>query len=103
MHPNNYRLTNSMDIRNKKGHHKIAIVGTGSIFPGAINSKDFWLNILAEKDFIKDVPATHWLKEDYYDVNDKTGDKVYCKKGAFLDDISFDPIEFGMPPNLLST
>ena len=92
-----------METRNKKGHHKIAIVGTGSIFPGAINSKDFWLNIFAEKDFIKDVPETHWLKEDYYDVNDKTGDKVYCKKGAFLDDISFDPIEFGMPPNLLST
>lgn len=92
-----------MEIRNKKGHHKIAIVGTGSIFPGAIDSKDFWLNILAEKDFIKDVPATHWLKEDYFDKNDKTGDKVYCKKGAFLDDISFDPIEFGMPPNLLNT
>ncbi|MBA3898898.1 MAG: hypothetical protein H0X62_01605 [Bacteroidetes bacterium] len=92
-----------MEHKNKKGQHKIAIVGTGSLFPGAINTKEFWLNVLSEKDFIKDVPETHWLKEDYYDPNDKSGDKVYCKKGAFLDDIPFDPVEFGMPPNLLST
>jgi acyl transferase domain-containing protein len=92
-----------MDHKNKKGQHKIAIVGTGTLVPGAVNTKDFWLNILAEKDLIKDVPETHWLVEDYYDPNSKNGDKVYCKKGAFLDDISFDPIEFGMPPNLLST
>jgi polyketide-type polyunsaturated fatty acid synthase PfaA len=92
-----------MDFKNKKGHHKIAVVGTGALFPGAMDSKNFWLNVLSEKDFIKDVPETHWLKEDYYDPNDKTGDKVYCKKGAFLGDIPFDPVEFGMPPNLLST
>jgi acyl transferase domain-containing protein/NAD(P)-dependent dehydrogenase (short-subunit alcohol dehydrogenase family) len=92
-----------MELRNKKGHHKIAIVGTGALFPGALNSKDFWLNILAEKDFIRDVPESHWLKEDYFDPNDRSGDKVYCKKGGFLDDILFDPVEFGMPPNLLAT
>ncbi|HXC03575.1 MAG TPA: SDR family oxidoreductase [Bacteroidia bacterium] len=92
-----------MELKNKKGHAKIAIVGTGGLFPGALNAKEFWLNMLAEKDFIKDVPETHWLKEDYFDPNDKTGDKVYCKKGAFLDAVDFDPVEFGMPPNLLST
>lgn len=92
-----------MKTLNNKGQHKIAIVGTGSLFPGALNTKDFWLNILAEKDFIKDVPETHWLKEDYFDPNDKSGDKIYCKKGAFLDHISFDPVEFGMPPNMLTT
>ncbi len=91
-----------METKNKNGHHKIAIVGVGSLFPGALDTKDFWLNILNERDFIKDVPSTHWLKEDYYDPTDKTGDKIYCQKGAFLDDISFDPVEYGMPPNLLS-
>ena len=92
-----------MDTKNKKGLPKIAIVGTSSLFPGAIDSKDFWLNILNERDFIRDVPETHWLKEDYFDPEDKTGDKVYCQKGAFLDNIDFDPVEFGMPPNLLKT
>ena len=72
-----------MDKKNKNGHHKIAIVGTSSLFPGALDSKDFWLNILAEKDFIRDVPETHWLKEDYYDPKDKSGDKVYCQKDPF--------------------
>jgi polyketide-type polyunsaturated fatty acid synthase PfaA len=89
--------------RNKSGHHKIAIVGTGALFPGALTSKEFWLNVLAERDFIRDVPATHWLKEDYYDPDDRSGDKIYCKRGAFLDDVPFDPVEFGMPPNMLST
>jgi acyl transferase domain-containing protein/acyl carrier protein/NAD(P)-dependent dehydrogenase (short-subunit alcohol dehydrogenase family) len=92
-----------MEYRNKKGHHKIAIVGIGSMFPGAMSTKDFWLNIINERDFIRDVPETHWLKEDYYDPGNKSGDKVYCKKGAFLDDVVFDPVEFGLPPNLLST
>jgi polyketide-type polyunsaturated fatty acid synthase PfaA len=96
-------MTEKSATRNKSGHHKIAIVGMGALFPGAFTSKEFWLNVLAERDFIRDVPATHWLKEDYYDPNDRTGDKVYCKRGAFLDDVPFDPVEFGMPPNMLST
>lgn len=96
-------MTEKSATRNKSGHHKIAIVGTGALFPGALTSKEFWLNVLAERDFIRDVPATHWLKEDYYDPNDRSGDKIYCKRGAFLDDVPFDPVEFGMPPNMLST
>jgi acyl transferase domain-containing protein/acyl carrier protein/NAD(P)-dependent dehydrogenase (short-subunit alcohol dehydrogenase family) len=92
-----------METKNKAGHHKIAIIGTSSMFPGALNTKEFWLNILAERDFIKDVPETHWLKEDFFDPDDKTGDKIYCQKGGFLDNVSFDPVEFGMPPNLLTT
>ncbi|SDF79065.1 polyketide-type polyunsaturated fatty acid synthase PfaA [Mucilaginibacter pineti] len=96
-------MTEKSATRNKSGHHKIAIVGTGALFPGALTSKEFWLNVLAERDFIRDVPVTHWLKEDYYDPDDKSGDKVNCKRGAFLDDVPFDPVEFGMPPNMLST
>ncbi len=89
--------------RNKKG--SIAIVGIGGVFPGSLGFKDFWLNILKEKDFIRDVPPTYWLKEEYFDPDAKTNgtyDKVYCKRGAFLEDISFDPVEFGMPPNILN-
>jgi polyketide-type polyunsaturated fatty acid synthase PfaA len=96
-------MTENAAMRNESGHHKIAIVGTGALFPGALTSKEFWLNVLAERDFVRDVPATHWLKEDYYDPNDNSGDKIYCKRGAFLDDVPFDPVEFGMPPNMLST
>jgi acyl transferase domain-containing protein len=28
-------------------------------------------------------------------------DKTYCKRGAFIPDIDFDPMEFGLPPNIL--
>src|SRR5436189_3286356 len=80
---------------------KIAIVGTASILPGSLTTRKFWENILDERDFISDVPATHFLAEDYYDPNDKTGEKLYCKKGAFIPEVPFDPVEFGMPPNLL--
>jgi len=30
-------------------------------------------------------------------------DKTYSRWGGFIDDVAFDPIEFGMPPNSLSS
>jgi acyl transferase domain-containing protein len=38
---------------------------------------------------------------DYYDPNPATPDKTYCKRGAFMPDVDFDPMEFGLPPNIL--
>ncbi|HRF95222.1 MAG TPA: beta-ketoacyl synthase N-terminal-like domain-containing protein, partial [Aggregatilineales bacterium] len=39
--------------------------------------------------------------EDYYDPDPTTPDKTYSKRGGFLPDIDFDPMEFGLPPNIL--
>ena len=53
------------------------------------------------RDAITDIPETHWSAEDYYDADPKKADHVYCKRGAFLPTVAFDPSEFGIPPHSL--
>jgi len=82
----------------------IAVVGVSALFPGSADARGFWADILAGRDLITDVPSTHWLMEDYYDPEPSALDKTYCKRGAFLSAVDFDPMEFGIPPsNLPST
>ena len=79
----------------------IAIVGVSALFPGSSDANGFWRDILAGRDLIGDVPPTHWLIEDYYDPDPKAPDKTYAKRGGFLSPVSFDPLEFGVPPSIV--
>lgn len=82
----------------------IAIVGIGTLFPGSTKPSEYWRNILSEQDFIKEVPPTHFFLEDCYDPDPFAPDSAYCKTGAFLPPVTFDPMEFGIPPtNIPST
>ncbi len=81
----------------------IAVVGIGALFPGALGPADFWRNILGARELIRDVPSGYWLPEDFYDPNPRAPDKVYCKRGAFLDPVDFDPMKYGVPPKLLTS
>ena len=47
----------------------IAIVGVNAIFPGSADRDGFWRDILEGTDLIEDIPASHWLIEDYYDAD----------------------------------
>ena len=85
-----------------KNRHPIAIVGIGAMFPGSGTTHGFWRDILAGRDCIGDVPATHWLVEDYYDPDPTARDKTYCRRGAFLPPATLDPLEFGIPPQALA-
>ncbi|MCJ8305139.1 beta-ketoacyl synthase N-terminal-like domain-containing protein, partial [Shewanella sp.] len=79
----------------------IAIVGMASIFANSRYLNKFW-DLISEKiDAITELPSTHWQPEDYYDANKSTPDKSYCKRGGFLPDVDFNPMEFGLPPNIL--
>ncbi|HEX7620441.1 MAG TPA: beta-ketoacyl synthase N-terminal-like domain-containing protein [Anaerolineales bacterium] len=79
----------------------VAVIGMSSIFPQAHNLQEFWDNILNKVDSIVDIPASRWSINDYYDPNPAAPDKTYCKRGAFIPNIQFDPAEFGLPPNIL--
>ena len=79
----------------------IAIVGMSALFPDAPNLHQFWDNIVNKIDSIIDVPSSRWNIEDYYDLDAETPDKTYCKRGGFIPDIDFNPLEFGIPPNIL--
>lgn len=79
----------------------IAITGLSALFPQARTLDEFWRLILSGRDCMQEVPRTHWLIEDYYDPDPKASVKTYANKGAFLRDVPFDPVAFGIPPNTL--
>ncbi|WP_437992503.1 SDR family NAD(P)-dependent oxidoreductase [Sorangium sp. So ce145] len=89
MHPSSSRIPH------------IAVVGVSAIFPGSLDAHGFWRDILSGTDLITDVPSTHWLVEDYYDPDPSAPDKTYAKRGAFLKDVPFDPLEWGVPPSIV--
>ena len=80
----------------------IAIVGLSALFPGSNTAQGFWRDIVTGKDLISDIPPTRWLIEDHYDPDPKAPDKTYAKRGSFLGDIGFDPMEFGVPPSAIN-
>ena len=79
----------------------IAVVGVSALFPGSVDETGFWRDILAGTDLITDVPANHWLIEDYYDADPGAPDKTYAKRGAFIPAIDFDPVAWGVPPAIV--
>ncbi len=79
----------------------IAIIGQAAIFAKASSLTEYWENILNKIDGITEVPPSRWDPVDYYDPDPNAEDKTYCKMGGFIPDIDFDPLEFGLPPNLL--
>jgi acyl transferase domain-containing protein len=79
----------------------IAVVGVSALFPGSLEKTGFWNDILAGKDLLREIPESHWLISDYYDADPTKPDKTYAKRGAFLSDVPFDPMEWGIPPSIV--
>lgn len=79
----------------------IAIIGLSGAFAQSANLGEYWENILLEVDSITDVPESQWSVDDYFDPDPRAADKTYCKRGGFLPEIDFNPMEFGLPPNIL--
>ncbi|MFK7979537.1 MAG: beta-ketoacyl synthase N-terminal-like domain-containing protein, partial [Saprospiraceae bacterium] len=90
-----------MNLNNSLRKTPVAVIGMSALFADAKNVEEFWTNIIQAKDSITDVPANRWAIEDYYDPDMRAPDKTYCKRGGFLPDIDFNPMEFGLPPNIL--
>ncbi|MFO0607691.1 MAG: SDR family oxidoreductase [Polyangiales bacterium] len=79
----------------------IAVVGVSALFPGSVDQTGFWRDILAGRDLLSDVPPSHWLLEDFYDADPSKPDKTYARRGAFLPDVDFDPMAWGVPPSIV--
>jgi acyl transferase domain-containing protein/NAD(P)H-dependent flavin oxidoreductase YrpB (nitropropane dioxygenase family)/NAD(P)-dependent dehydrogenase (short-subunit alcohol dehydrogenase family) len=80
---------------------QIAIIGISCILPKAPNLRAYWDNILAKVYAITEVPKERWDWELYFDADPKAKDKIYSKWGGFIDEVPFDPLEFGIPPTAL--
>src|SRR5215831_7016538 len=79
----------------------IAVIGIGALFPGGVGKDSFWRTILSGRDCMEDVPPSHWLIDEYYDPDPAAPGKTYARRGAFLSPVTFDPVEHGIPPNLV--
>jgi len=79
------------------GLHDIAIVGMSCVFPGAPDLATYWDNILGKVDAVTD-PPDDWEGLDYYDPASTANDRIYCKSGGWLHEVSFKPAEYGVMP-----
>ncbi|MGF1465375.1 MAG: SDR family NAD(P)-dependent oxidoreductase [Sandaracinaceae bacterium] len=79
----------------------LAIVGVGALFPGADGAEGFLRQVLEARDAIREVPATHWLADAYYDPDVAAEDRIYVREGGFLDPVAFDPLRWGIPPTVV--
>ena len=77
----------------------IAIVGMSCLFAGAPDLDTYWRNIVSKFDAVSDPPADEWDPNIFYDPESKSNDRVYCKKGGYIGDLSqFRPMDFGVMP-----
>ncbi len=71
----------------------VAIVGIGGIFPQSPTLDHFWVNIRDGVDTSREVPPGRWLlsTEDAFDPRVAQPDKVYSKRGCFIEGFQLDP------------
>src|SRR5204862_5376677 len=78
----------------------IAIVGMACRFPGAANYDEYWRNLVAKKNCIREVPADRWDWRHYFGDPRLEPNKTSVKWGGFIDDLDkFDPLFFGISPS----
>jgi acyl transferase domain-containing protein len=81
----------------------IAIVGVSALCPGASTTDGFLDVIFSGKDQIRDVPRSRFRLDWFFDPDPSSPlDKTYCRRGAFIDAVPFDPMEYGIPPSVLT-
>lgn len=84
----------------KMENAKIAIVGIGCRFPGHVQDKEmFWNMVKSGTDAVTEIPENRWDKDTYYHKNRNYKGKTVSKWGGFIDNITdFDPLFFGITP-----
>jgi len=76
----------------------IAIVGIGCQFPRAPDKQAFWANVRDGVDAIGEIPPTHFAVDDYFDPDPKAPDRIYVRRGGFLEPVAFDALRWGIAP-----
>jgi acyl transferase domain-containing protein len=93
--------SSGLRIDRRLARDPIAIVGLSALYPKARNLHEFWANVVSAADCIEHVPADHWDVSEFYDPDPSVPDKTYCRRGGFIPDTPFNPLEFGFPPKTL--
>lgn len=75
----------------------IAIVGMSCRLPDAPNPRAYWDNLIAQRNSMREIPASRWNWEDHYSETAAQGKSV-TKWGALIDDVDcFDAAFFNIP------
>ena len=78
---------------------EIAIIGVAGRYPLADTVGEFWRNLRAGRDCVREVPADRWSAAEHYDPAGGPG-RSYSKWAGFLDDVDkFDPLLFQISPS----
>ncbi|MEN8719369.1 MAG: beta-ketoacyl synthase N-terminal-like domain-containing protein, partial [Oceanococcaceae bacterium] len=77
----------------------VAVVGINVILPQAQDNNTFWGKLVGLEKTITEVPRERWDLDLYFDPDKSARDKIYSRWGGFLDDVVFDPTQYGIAPN----
>lgn len=91
------------DFKPGNARDGIAIIGMAGIFPDAGNLEEYWRNIVMGHNSVREVPEFRWSADLFYSPDAKEGDYTVSKWGAFLSATEFDPLEFGIAPQSVSS
>ncbi len=80
----------------------VAIVGMSCIYPGSPDLESYWANIVEGRNLVGEVPADRWNVEQYYQAGVAGRGKTPSKWGGFIDEVTFDPLRYGIPPQSLA-
>ncbi|MBN6053825.1 acyltransferase domain-containing protein, partial [Nonomuraea sp. RK-328] len=89
------RLTEAEERR----HEPIAVVGMACRYPGGDTVEDFWRLLRDSGNVVREVPASRWDLDAYYDPDPRVPGAMYTRYGTFLDDVTgWDAEFFGLSP-----
>lgn len=82
--------------------HDVAIVGMSCVFPKAPNLKQYWFNLANGVDGISDRSPQRWRDHPNFTLPPTADAYLPGERGGFLpNDVSFDPMTYGVVPNLV--
>jgi acyl transferase domain-containing protein len=88
-----------LDAAENKPREPLAIVSMACRYPGADTPEAFWTLLHNGVDMMREIPATRWDIDAYYDATPAQAGKMYVRHGAFLEQVDqFDPAFFNISP-----
>lgn len=81
----------------------IAIVGMSTLLPGSDTLAAYWRRIVSGQSAIRPVPKDRWDADGMFEADRTVRDKVYSRWGGFLDDVAFNPLDYGIPPSTIDS
>ena len=101
--PNNHPSFLIAMEKSSNQNSDIAIIGISCMTAGTTNHRQFWRNVMDGVCSITDIPPGRWDVERFYSKNHRDRDKICSKKGGFIPAIAFNPLDYGMPSDQVSS